>query len=94
MWVVRSRRYDGIDLNDEQSRALTTSQATARRVRSAYGAMATDVCGALRAAAQQCVLTVMPRTDESFAVWRSTLTPAVHDYRTLGAAATTLRVMA
>jgi spore germination protein YaaH len=56
--------------------------------------MVTDLCGALRAAHQQCVVTVMPRTDDSFAVWRSTLTPAVYDHRTLGAAATTLRVMA
>jgi spore germination protein YaaH len=92
MSVVRSRRYDGIDLNYEQL-ALTTSPATARRVRSAYSAMVTDVCAALRAAHHQCVVTVMPRTDDSFAVWRSKLTPAVYDYRVLGAAATTLRVM-
>ncbi len=36
----------------------------------------------------------MPRTDDSFAVWRSKLIPAVYDYAALGAAATTLRVMA
>jgi spore germination protein len=93
MSVVRSRRYDGIDLNYEQL-ALTTSPATARRVRSAYSAMVTDVCAALHAAHRQCVVTVMPRTDDSFAVWRSTLIPEVYDYRGLGIAATTLRVMA
>jgi spore germination protein len=93
MSVVRSRRYDGIDLNYEQL-ALTTSPTTARRVRAAYSAMVTDVCAALRAAHRQCVVTVMPRTDDSYAVWRSKLTPAVYDYRALGAAATTLRVMA
>ena len=93
MAVVRSRRYDGIDLNYEQL-ALTTSPSTARRVRTAYTAFVTDVCAALRHAHKQCVVTVMPRTDDSFAVWRSKLIPAVYDYAALGAAATTLRVMA
>jgi spore germination protein YaaH len=93
MSVVRSRRYDGIDLNYEQL-ALTTSPGTARRVRTAYSAFVADVCAALRRASKQCVVTVMPRTDDSFAVWRSKLIPAVYDYAALGAAATTLRVMA
>ena len=93
MAVVRSRRYDGIDLNYERL-ALTTSPGTARRVRTAYTAFVTDVCAALRRAHKQCVVTVMPRSDDSFAVWRSKLIPAVYDYAALGAAATTLRVMA
>ena len=65
-----------------------------RRVRTAYTAFVADVCAALRHAHKQCVVTVMPRTDDSFAVWRSKLIPAVYDYAALGAAATTLRVMA
>jgi hypothetical protein len=40
------------------------------------------------------VLTVMPRTDDSWSVWRSKLIPAVYDYAALGAVADRLRVMA
>jgi hypothetical protein len=36
----------------------------------------------------------MPRTDDSFAVWRGKLTPAVYDYRAIGAVADRVRVMA
>jgi len=91
--VARSRAYDGIDFNYEQL-ALTTSPAVAARVRSAYSAFIKDVCAGLRAARRQCVVTVMPRTDDRYSVWRSKLIPGVYDYAALGAAATKLRVMA
>lgn len=91
--VAKSRAYDGIDFNYEQL-ALTTSPATAVKVRAAYSAFIKDVCAGLRAARKQCVVTVMPRTDDSYSVWRSKLIPGVYDYAVLGAAATKLRVMA
>ena len=91
--VAKSRAYDGIDFNYEQL-AVTTSQATAVKVRAAYSAFIKDVCAGLRAARKQCVVTVMPRTDDSYSVWRSKLIPGVYDYAVLGAAATKLRVMA
>jgi len=47
--VAKSRAYDGIDFNYEQL-ALTTSPATAVKVRAAYSAFIKDVCAGLRAA--------------------------------------------
>lgn len=91
--IARARAYDGIDFNYEQL-ALTTSPAVAARVRRAYSAFIRDVCAGLRAARKQCVVTVMPRTDDRYSVWRSKLIPGVYDYAALGAAATKLRVMA
>lgn len=91
--VARSRAYDGIDFNYEYL-ALTTSPAVAARVRSAYSAFIKDVCAGLRAARKQCVVTVMPRTEDRYTVWRSKLIPGVYDYAALGAASTKLRVMA
>jgi spore germination protein len=85
--------YTGVDVNYE-SLALTTDPAQAAAVRTAFTAFATDLCDALLAAARTCVLTVMPRTDDSWSVWRSKLIPAVYDYAALGAVADRVRVMA
>jgi hypothetical protein len=93
MAVVKSRRYDGLDFNYERL-ALTTSPVAAAKVRSSFNAFIKEVCSALRSAGKQCVVTVMPRTDDSYAVWRSKLIPGVYDYAVLGAASTKLRVMA
>ena len=86
-------RYDGVEFNYEHL-ALTTDRAVGERVRAAYSAFAGDVCAALRDRAKRCVHTVMPRTDESWSVWRGKLMPAVYDYRAIGAAADVVRVMA
>jgi spore germination protein YaaH len=90
--VVRSSSYEGIEFNYEHL-ALTTDAGTAARVRDAYNAFAADVCGALHAEGELCVHTVMPRTDDSSSVWRGKLTPAVYDYRHLGAVSDRIRVM-
>lgn len=86
-------RYDGVEFNYEHL-ALTTDRATGEQVRAAYSAFAADVCTALRERAKRCVHTVMPRTDESWSVWRGKLLPAVYDYRAIGTAADVVRVMA
>lgn len=88
-----AERYDGVEFNYEHL-ALTTDRATGERVRAAYSAFAADVCAALRDRAKRCLHTVMPRTDESWSVWRGKLLPAVYDYRAIGAAADVVRVMA
>jgi len=93
MAVVKSRKYDGVDFNYERL-ALTTSPATAARVRSSFSTFIKEVCSGLRSAGKQCVVTVMPRTDDTYSVWRSKLIPGVYDYAVLGAASTKLRVMA
>jgi spore germination protein len=92
MDLVRSAAYDGLEFNYEHL-ALTTDAGVATRVRDAYSSFASDVCGALRAEGKTCVHTVMPRTDDSSSVWRGKLTPAVYDYRVLGAVADRVRVM-
>jgi spore germination protein YaaH len=91
--LATSRSYAGVEFNYE-SLALTTDPAMAERVRDGFSAFATDACGALHAALKSCVMTVMPRTDDSTSVWRSKLIPAVYDYAVLGAVADTVRVMA
>lgn len=92
MEVVRSGAYEGLEFNYEHL-ALTTDAGVGARVRDAYNAFATDVCGALHAEGRTCVHTVMPRTDDGSPVWRGKLMPAVYDYRHLGAVADRIRVM-
>lgn len=92
--VIRiARRYDGVDFNYEQP-ALTTSRSRAKRVRRALSLTFEDACRALRRRNLVCSVTVMPRTGDRAGVWRGKLLPWVYDYRRIGAAADTVRVMA
>ncbi len=91
--LATSQRFDGIDLDFEHL-ALTTKASTATSVRIGYTAFVRQLCDGLRAVAKTCVVTVMPRTSDSEAVWQNRLIPAVYDYRALSAAADRMRVMA
>jgi spore germination protein len=90
--LSRSRAYDGIDI-DYEHLALTSSPARALRVRRAFTAFVEQLCPALRRAGKTCIVTVMPRTSDRPAVWRSKLIPAVYDYARIAAAADRMRVM-
>ncbi|MFF3641325.1 glycosyl hydrolase family 18 protein [Streptomyces sp. NPDC002564] len=81
--VVRSRAYDGIDLDYES--IAPTGDAAYEKVRDGYATLVTDLCRRLHALRKQCVVTVSPKTAGTGRVW---------DYRRLGAAADRLRVMA
>lgn len=91
--LALSGDYDGLDL-DYENLALTTDETQARRVRRAFTAFVVDLCRALHRRDLTCSVTVMPRTDESFSVWRGKLTPAVYDYKRLAEVADEVRVMA
>jgi spore germination protein len=91
--VARSGAYAGVEFNYEHL-ALTTDPRVAEQVRAAYSTFAHHACGALHADGKTCVHTVMPRTDDSWSVWRGKLIPAVYDYGVIGAAADRVRVMA
>ncbi len=91
--LATSNRFDGVDLDFEHL-ALTTKSSTATSVRIGYSAFVRQLCDRLRAVSKTCVVTVMPRTSDSQAVWQDRLIPAVYDYRSLSAAADRIRVMA
>jgi len=91
--IVRSRDYDGVDI-DYEHLALTTDPAQARRVRTAFTAFVRDLCTHMHAADAECSITVMPRTSDRMEVWRGKLIPGVYDYAAITSAATTMRVMA
>ncbi|MFC8127341.1 glycosyl hydrolase family 18 protein [Streptomyces sp. NPDC057302] len=81
--VVRSRAYDGIDLDYES--IAPTGDLAYKKVGAGYATMVADLCARLHALRKQCVITVSPKTRISGRVW---------DYRRLGAAADRLRIMA
>ncbi|MGY0488812.1 glycosyl hydrolase family 18 protein [Streptomyces sp. WG-D5] len=81
--VVRSRDYDGLDI-DYESIAMA-SDDTYRAVRTGYTAFATELCGRLHAADKKCFLTVTPKTRGTGRIW---------DYKKLGAVADRVRIMA
>jgi spore germination protein len=91
--LAESGDYDGLDL-DYEDLALTTDAGQARRVRRVFTAFVTDLCRALHRRDLDCSVTVMPRTDDEFSVWRGKLIPAVYDYAALAAVADEVRVMA
>lgn len=91
--VALSGDYDGLDL-DYENLALTTDETQARRVRRAFTSFVVDLCRALHRRDLTCSVTVMPRTDETFSVWRGKLIPAVYDYAKLAEVADEVRVMA
>ncbi|MEV3856403.1 glycosyl hydrolase family 18 protein [Streptomyces sp. NPDC050095] len=81
--VVRSRAYDGLDLDYET--IAPTPESKYRAVRAGYAAFVTDLCARLHALRKQCFVTVSPKTRTTGRIW---------DYRALGAAADRMRVMA
>jgi spore germination protein len=91
--LVAGKPYDGLDL-DYEHQARTTSVVQARAVRASYDAIVADLCHRLHAIGKLCDVTVMPRTDDSFATWHGILIPAVYDYAALGESADRIRVMA
>lgn len=91
--LALSGDYDGLDL-DYENLALTTDETQARRVRRVFTLFVDDLCRALHRRDLTCSVTVMPRTDESFYVWRGKLIPAVYDYKRLAEVADEVRVMA
>ncbi|MER5946364.1 glycosyl hydrolase family 18 protein [Streptomyces sp. NPDC001904] len=80
--VVRSRAYDGIDLDYET--IAPSPDATYRAVRAGYADFVTDLCARLHELGKQCFVTVTPKTRTSGRVW---------DYERLGAAADRVRIM-
>ncbi|GAA2299810.1 glycosyl hydrolase family 18 protein [Streptomyces kunmingensis] len=81
--VVRSRAYDGLDLDYET--IAPTPDAKYPAVRAGYAAFVSDLCARLHALRKQCFVTVTPKTRTTGRVW---------DYRKLGAAADRMRIMA
>ncbi|NEB80970.1 glycosyl hydrolase [Streptomyces sp. SID14478] len=81
--VVRSRAYDGLDLDYET--IAPTPEPAYPAVRDGYADFVTDLCARLHALRKQCFVTVTPKTPATGRVW---------DYRKLGAAADRLRIMA
>ncbi|MEV1022778.1 glycosyl hydrolase family 18 protein [Streptomyces sp. NPDC050264] len=81
--VVNSRAYDGIDLDYET--IAPTPEAKYPAVRAGYAVFVTDLCARLHALRKQCFVTVTPKTRTTGRIW---------DYRTLGAAADRMRIMA
>ncbi|MBX7466489.1 glycosyl hydrolase family 18 protein [Streptomyces sp. NPDC001251] len=80
--LVRSRAYDGIDIDYES--IAPTGEADYLTVRAAYAAFAGELCGRLRALAKSCVLTVSPQTATTGRIW---------DYAALGRVADRVRIM-
>ncbi|MET9494718.1 glycosyl hydrolase family 18 protein [Streptomyces sp. NPDC006552] len=81
--VVRSRAYDGIDLDYESIAPTPEDQYPA--VRDGYVALVSDLCAQLHAEHKQCFVTLTPKTRTTGRVW---------DYRKLGTVADRVRVMA
>jgi spore germination protein len=80
--LVRSRAYDGIDLDYES--IAPTGDAAYQKVRADYATFVTGLCRRLHELRKQCFVTVSPQTASTGRVW---------DYRKLGAAADKLRIM-
>jgi spore germination protein YaaH len=92
--VARSNpSYGGLDL-DYETMGATTDVAQATAARAGYSALVKQLCPALHALRKLCVVTVMARTSDDPAIWRTTLMPWVYDYVTLGASVDRLRIMA
>ncbi|MYW63239.1 glycosyl hydrolase [Streptomyces sp. SID8379] len=80
--VVRSRAYDGLDLDYET--IAPTPEAKYRAVRAGYAIFVTDLCARLHTLHKQCFVTVTPKTRTAGRIW---------DYQRLGAAADRMRIM-
>ncbi|MFC7309613.1 glycosyl hydrolase family 18 protein [Streptomyces monticola] len=81
--VVRSRAYDGIDIDYES--IASTGNATYKQVRAGYATFIDQLCRTLHAMNKQCVATVSPQARGNGRIW---------DYRRIGAAADRMRIMA
>ncbi|MEE1754552.1 glycosyl hydrolase family 18 protein [Streptomyces sp. SP18CS02] len=80
--TVRSRDYDGLDLDYES--IAPTGDAELKAVRDGYAALVTEVCRRLHELGKQCVITVSPQTATTGRVW---------DYAAIGKAADRMRIM-
>ncbi|MCX3062778.1 glycosyl hydrolase family 18 protein [Streptomyces beihaiensis] len=80
--VVRSRAYDGLDIDYES--IAPTPDSTYRAVRAGYADFVSGLCARLHALDKQCIVTVTPKTRTTGRIW---------DYRKLGAAADRMRIM-
>lgn len=89
--VARSRPYDGLEL-DYETMAIA-DRATADKVRSGFELLVRDLCTRLHAYGKTCVVTVMPRTSDTTAYWRTRFATWVYDYATIGRYADRVRVM-
>lgn len=83
MRTVRSRDYDGLDLDYESIAA--TGDATYAKVRDGFTALATDLCDRLHGLRKKCVITVFPKTATTGRIW---------DYAAIGEVADRMRIMA
>ena len=83
MRTVRTRDYDGLDLDYESIAA--TGESTYRAVRDGFTALATDLCARLHELRKQCVITVFPKTRTTGRIW---------DYEAIGRVADRMRIMA
>ncbi|MBO1334571.1 glycosyl hydrolase family 18 protein [Streptomyces sp. VRA16 Mangrove soil] len=80
--VVRSRSYDGLDIDYET--IAPTPDADYRAVRDGYATFVTDLCARLHALNKQCFVSVTPKTPTSGRIW---------DYERIGAAVDRMRIM-
>jgi hypothetical protein len=85
--------YAGIDI-DYETLAHTTRPSVALRVRAAFATFVADLCDALHSHDKRCIVTVMPRVDDSTRVWLGKVTPGVYDYGAIAANVDRMRVMA
>ncbi|MER7171670.1 glycosyl hydrolase family 18 protein [Streptomyces mesophilus] len=83
MTTVRSRAYDGLDI-DYETHAPSPDDAYTQ-VRAGYAEFITVLCRRLHAERKQCITTVSPQARGNGRIW---------DYRRLGAASDRLRIMA
>ncbi len=83
MKTVRSRAYDGLDIDYETH--APSPDDTYEQVRGDYAEFITELCGRLHAERKQCVTTVSPQARGNGRIW---------DYRRLGAVSDRLRIMA
>ncbi|MBC9713840.1 glycosyl hydrolase [Streptomyces sp. TRM66268-LWL] len=83
MTTVRSRAYDGLDIDYETH--ATSPDDRYEEVRARYAEFITELCRRLHAERKQCITTVSPQARGNGRIW---------DYRRLGAVSDRLRIMA
>lgn len=94
--IVRSRSYNGLDLDYEAMAVFrgAKSDADADRAGKGLTLLVRDACAMLHRLSKKCVVTVMARTDDSHTYFRNVLATFEYDYREISKVADTVRVMA
>lgn len=93
--IARRPGYAGIDLDFEQFAVDPEDDVAAADAAAAgYPTLVAELCRALHAIGRTCIVTVMPRTNATRALWRRRLATWVYDYSALAAAADRIRIMA